>query len=81
MTGDDTSPWRSATPFVDSDAPEVAAFARAAAGSESDSLGRAVALYYAVRDGITYTPYCDFRSRDTYRASAVLAKGAGFCVG
>jgi transglutaminase-like putative cysteine protease len=81
MTGDGTNPWRSPTPFVDSDAPEVVAFARAAAGSEADPLRRAVALYYAVRDGVTYTPYCDFRSPDTYRASAVLARGAGFCVG
>ena len=42
---------------------------------------RAVALYYAVRDEITYTPYCDFRSLETYRASGCLARGAGFCVG
>ncbi len=73
--------WLSSTPFVDSDAPAVAAFARAAAGGETDPLRRAVALFYAVRDGITYTPYCDFTSPETYRASAVLARGAGFCVG
>ena len=52
-----------------------------AAGGRADARERAIALYYAVRDGVTYTPYCDFRSPDTYRASAVLAKGAGFCVG
>jgi len=81
MTGDDTRVWLRPTPFVDSDAPGLAAFARAAAGGEADPLRRAVALYYAVRDSVTYTPYCDFQSADTYRASAVLAKGAGFCVG
>ena len=69
------------TTFVDSDAPAVVAFARAAAGGRADARERAVALYYAVRDSVTYTPYCDFRSPETYRASAVLAKGAGFCVG
>jgi len=69
------------TSFVDSDAPAIVAFARAAAAGRTDARERAVALYYAVRDGVTYTPYCDFRSPDTYRASAVLAKGAGFCVG
>lgn len=81
MTDDDARAWLRPTPFVDSDAPGVVAFARAAVGDETDPLRRAVALYYAVRDGVTYTPYCDYRSPDTYRASAVLAKGAGFCVG
>jgi transglutaminase-like putative cysteine protease len=39
-----------------------------------------VRLYEAVRDGIVYTPYCDFHDADTYRASATLARGSGFCV-
>src|SRR5215468_5474550 len=73
--------WLSPAPFVDSDTPGVNAFARAAVGTESDPVGRAVALYYATRDSVTYTPYCDYRSPETFRASAVLAKGAGFCVG
>ena len=47
---------------------------RAAAAGETDPRRRAIALYYAVRDGVTYTPYCDFQSPDTYRASAVLAR-------
>jgi len=69
------------TSFVDSEAPAVVAFARDAARGRADARERAIALYYAVRDRITYTPYCDFRAPETYRASAVLAKGAGFCVG
>jgi transglutaminase-like putative cysteine protease len=81
MTFEDPGTWLCPTPFVDSDGPGVAAFARAAARGDSDPRRRAVSLYYAVRDGVTYTPYCDFRSPDTYRASAVLATGAGFCVG
>jgi transglutaminase-like putative cysteine protease len=44
-------------------------------------VARAVRLHDAVRDGIAYTPYCDFRSPETYRASSVLRRGAGFCVG
>ena len=78
MTAD---PWLHSATFVDSDHPEVAAFARAAAGGERDPRRRAVALYYAIRDGVTYTPYCDYESPETYRASAVLAARAGFCVG
>jgi transglutaminase-like putative cysteine protease len=69
-----------ATPFVDSDAASVAEFARRVAAGQPDDRARAVALYYAVRDGIVYTPYADFRSLETYRASACLARGAGFCV-
>jgi transglutaminase-like putative cysteine protease len=81
MAIEDPGAWRRPAAFVDSDAPAIVAFARASAGHSADPRERAVALYYAVRDGVTYTPYCDFRSPDTYRASAVLAKGAGFCVG
>src|SRR5262245_31591276 len=67
--------------FIDSDAASVRAFAREAVADAPDDVTRAVRLYYAVRDRIVYTPYRDFRAPETYRASAVLAQGAGFCVG
>ena len=67
--------------FVDSGDPGVAAFARDVAGREGDSLARAVRLYYAVRDDIVYTPYCDFTDVETFRASACLSRRSGFCVG
>ena len=66
--------------YVDSDAPNIAAFARGACGDAVDDIATAVRLYYAVRDGIVYTPYCDFKSLETFRASACLARGSGFCV-
>jgi transglutaminase-like putative cysteine protease len=69
------------TAFIDSDAASVAEFARTVGGQAGDEVARAVRLYYAVRDTIVYTPYCDYRSADTYRASATLARGSGFCVG
>jgi transglutaminase-like putative cysteine protease len=81
VTTPSADPWLSPTPSVDSDAPGIVAFARGAVGNETDPVRRAVTLYYATRDSVTYTPYCDYRSPDTYRASAVLSKGAGFCVG
>ena len=68
------------TAYVDSDADNVVTFARRVTNGVADPVKRAVALYYAVRDEITYTPYCDFRSVETYRASACLARGSGFCV-
>ena len=66
--------------FIDSDAPAVAAFAARAGGDTGDPVGRAVRLYCAVRDDIVYTPYCDFSSPETFRASACAARGSGFCV-
>jgi transglutaminase-like putative cysteine protease len=66
--------------YVDSDAPEIIDFARRTCAGLSDDVEQAVALYYAVRDGMIYTPYFDFRSEDTFRASVCLSRGAGFCV-
>jgi transglutaminase-like putative cysteine protease len=77
---DDPARFLEPTAFVDSDAPGVIAFAREVCAGEPDEVAKAVRLYYAVRDRITYTPYCDFRSPETYRASACLARGSGFCV-
>ncbi len=78
---DDLAEYLEPTPFIDSDVPAVIDFARRAIGDETDDVRKAVRLFYAVRDGIVYTPYLDFNADDTYRASACLAKGAGFCVG
>jgi transglutaminase-like putative cysteine protease len=66
--------------FVDSDAANVVAFTRDACGTVASDVTKVVRLYYAVRDGVVYTPYCDFASPETYRASACLARGSGFCV-
>jgi transglutaminase-like putative cysteine protease len=81
VTDDPLRPYLEPAPYVDSDAANVREFARRVVGDERDPIAKGVRLYYAVRDGIVYTPYCDFRSPETFRASAVLAKGAGFCVG
>ena len=67
--------------YIDSDHPSVVAFAREAVGGAEGTLHRALALYAAVRDGIAYEAYLDFFKPETYRASAVLAAGKGFCVG
>jgi len=67
--------------YVDSGAPTIVAFARKVCEGATDDVTRAVRLYYAIRDGIVYTPYVDFKSPETFRASACLARGSGFCVG
>ncbi len=68
-------------PFVDSDAPRVVAFARAATAGASDRIEQVLRLYRAVRDEIAYDPYIDLSDPANFRASGVLAAGRGFCIG
>jgi transglutaminase-like putative cysteine protease len=67
--------------FIDSDSPEVVAFAQAAIAGASDDVDKVRRLYVAVRDGITYDPYVNFADPVNFRASGVLAARRGFCVG
>ena len=68
-----------ATSLVDSEHPAVREFAdRHARGA--DDRERAVALYYAVRDGFRYDPYRLDLSPAGMSASSVLALGYGWCV-
>ena len=69
------------TPQIDSDHPAVAAFARQhGTAPGADPTQRAVALYYAVRDGFRYDPYRVDFTADGMRASTVIALGYGWCV-
>lgn len=67
--------------FIDSDHPAIVAFAKRIAGESHDPADAATKLYYAVRDEVFYDPYVPIDALDTYRASSVLAKGRGYCVG
>ena len=68
------------TALIDSDHPAVAAFAARHAGEVTNDAERAVALYYAVRDGFRYDPYRIDLSPRGMKASTVLANGYGWCV-
>jgi transglutaminase-like putative cysteine protease len=68
-----------ATALLDSDHPAVADFARRHAQG-ADDRERAVALYYAVRDGFRYDPYRIDLSSAGMRASHVIEIGVGWCV-
>jgi transglutaminase-like putative cysteine protease len=68
-----------ATALIDSDHPDIVAFARQHAQGQDDR-ERAVALYLAVRDGIRYDPYRIDLSPAGMRASTVLHQGHGWCV-
>ena len=67
------------TALIDSDHPAVLAFA-ARHGRGGDDRARAVALYYAVRDGFRYDPYRIDLSPQGMKASTVLENGYGWCV-
>jgi transglutaminase-like putative cysteine protease len=66
--------------FVDSNHPDVIAFARRAGAGASDPTDAAIRLYYAVRDEIRYDPYGVTLEPDEFTASRCLARGAGFCI-
>ena len=71
------------TAFLDSDNAEVEAFVAKALRNlpaGSSDIDAAVALYYAVRDGIRYEVYDTDLSTAGLRASAVIRAGKGFCV-
>jgi len=65
--------------FVDSNHAAVVEFSRQHSKGENDR-SRAVALYYAVRDKIRYNPFQNFTIDQTYRASACVETGSGWCV-
>jgi transglutaminase-like putative cysteine protease len=66
--------------YIDSGHPAVVGFtAQHVRGV--DPRERAVSLYYAVRDLVRYNPFLDFSDDASYRASACLESGEGFCVG
>jgi transglutaminase-like putative cysteine protease len=67
--------------FVDSSHPSIAHFAREAVAGIEGEKPRAIALYYAVRDTVSYDPYLDYSNPEVFRASSVLEVGRGFCGG
>ena len=67
------------TTLLDSGHPAIQAFVQTHAQGSTDR-ERAVALYYAVRDGFRYDPYRIDLSPAGMTASAVLAAGYGWCV-
>lgn len=68
------------TEFIDSDSPDIQAFAKKAAAGVKAPREKAVKLYYAVRDGIYYDPYRIDPSRNAFKASTILRQGYGYCV-
>ena len=66
--------------FVEAEHPAVVAFAEEATAGASSERDKAVALYYAVRDGIRYDPYSMSEDPDAYRSSTVLKDRTAYCI-
>ncbi len=77
---DDPAACLRPTRFVDSDSPEIIAYARRAAGDAEDNLEKARRLYLAVRDDLRYDPFLVGLEPEGYTAGSTLARGSGFCV-
>ena len=67
--------------FVDSNSPTIIAFAGTVTAAAQDETDAVLRLYRTVRDTIRYDPYVDFGLAASFRASAVVSAGRGFCVG
>ncbi|MEE9612824.1 MAG: transglutaminase-like domain-containing protein [Desulfatiglandales bacterium] len=73
--------YLSPTNIIDSDHKKIIEYASDTIGNGTkDPIEMAVKLYYAVRDGIWYDPYCPFYLPEHYRASNILKIGRGYCV-
>jgi transglutaminase-like putative cysteine protease len=68
------------TAFIDSDNPKVIEYSRSHTDKATGDKQKAVALYYAVRDGIRYDPYSLDMTVEGLRASTTLKNGRGWCV-
>jgi len=77
---DDLAAYLAPASYVDSDDPEIVAFARRVTANAETTRDKAVALYFAVRDEIRYDPYVAIADPDIYRASTCLKAGRGFCI-
>ena len=74
------SQYLSPTWFIDSDNPDVNAFAKEVTqGCDTDE-EKAVKLFLAVRDGIRYDPYSITNVPIDYTASDVLRRRAAYCI-
>lgn len=68
------------TVTVNSDHPDIQAYASRLTEGVSDKREQAVALYYAVRDDVRYDPYSFNVDPKSFAADRTLKAGIGWCV-
>lgn len=81
MTTPEASPtFLEETFFLDWRHPDVQAFARRAAGDETEPRRLAGAIFAAVRDEVWYDPYSVSEDPEDYRAGRIAVARGAFCV-
>ncbi len=68
------------TGFIDSQSTIVVKFAKEVTQGVNSAIDKAVKLYYAVRDGISYDPYRAKTNPVGLRASTILKRKVGNCI-
>ena len=68
------------TPTIDCDTASIKEKARELTSSQEEITEKAKNLFYFVRDEIKFDPYSPRYLPEHYRASAILARGGGYCV-
>jgi len=68
------------TPVIDCDAPPVREKAQNLTADKENDVEKAKALFYFVRDDITYNPYVLHNLVEHNKASITLSRGEGYCV-
>ncbi len=77
---EDTNIYLKPTFFIDSDHPEIIAYAQSKITGCTDDTEKVIALFEAVRDGYFYDPYhLDLRPQ-TLKASNLLTRRSAYCV-
>jgi transglutaminase-like putative cysteine protease len=66
--------------FVDSDHPDVVAFAREVCAGANDDRERAARLFTAVRERLRYDPYALTLDPEEYKASTLLQRDRAYCI-
>jgi len=79
-TPETLAPFLVPTSTIESEHPEVVAFAVRHAAGAGNVVETAICLYYAVRDGIRYDPYTCVLTVDGLKASHTLRTGRAWCV-
>ncbi len=77
---EERGPTLASTEFIDAEHEDVVRMRHRVTAGAGDERLRAARLFAAVRDEVRYSVRVDFGDRSGYRASATLARGAGFCV-
>ena len=80
MTPHDPAPHLAATAFIDADHRSIRDRAEALGALAGPPERRAVSLFDFVRDQVAYNAMGPILEPKTYAASAVLARGEGYCV-